>query len=360
MSGSIVAAALSGGVDSAAAALLLLEQGYRVIGVTMRLWQEPASRTAADASALRDATVGARHVAEALGIPLHVIDASAPFKRLVVDRFIAEYSAGRTPNPCLYCNRHLKFDYLLDRALALGADRLATGHYARAQLAADGSTWQLLKGLDPEKDQSYFLYMLGQRELSRSLFPLGEWTKERVRALAAERGLPSARTEESQDLCFVPDSDYRRFLRQHAPHVFAPGPIRDSQGRELGRHQGLVNYTVGQRSGIGVAAAEPLYVLRLEPDTNVLVVGPLRELGREALVAMQVRWVSGQVPPAPVHAAVKIRYRARCAQAEVTPLPGARASVHFERPLRDITPGQGVVFYQGQVVLGGGLIADTV
>ena len=360
MAGMTIAVALSGGVDSAIAALLLLEQGHDVFGVTMRLWRESPQGASGETSPARDPTNAARRVAEALGIAFHVVDASAPFKRLVVDRFVADYSAGRTPNPCLYCNRHVKFDYLLERALDLGAERLATGHYARSRTAADGETLQLLKGLDPGKDQSYFLYMLGQRELSRSVFPLGEWTKARVRALAAERGLPAADAEESQDLCFVSDNDYRRFLRRYAPQVHAPGPVRDSDGNEIGRHQGLVNYTVGQRSGIGVAAPEALYVLRLDPADNALIVGPARELGHDALVAAQVRWVSGQPPGVPVPATVKIRYRARLAQGEVTPLPGDRAHVGFGRPLRDITPGQGVVFYQDQVVLGGGLIAETV
>ena len=355
--GERVAVALSGGVDSAVAALLLQEQGHDVIAVTMRLWQEETYTPGEDAPG-DDPTQGARQVAQALDVPFHVVDAVAPFKCQVVDRFVHEYSVGRTPNPCLYCNRHIKFGLLLQEALALGASSLATGHYVRRQRSADGKTWQLLKGLDARKDQSYFLYSLDQEALSRARFPLGDWTKDRVRALARESGLPAADTEESQDLCFVRDDDYRRFLRQHAPEVFQPGPILDLDGHAIGQHRGLVEYTVGQRSGIGISAPEALYVLRLDAAQNALIVGPKRALGNNRLRADHVHWISGQPPPEPVQAAVKIRYRARLARATVTPLPGDRAQVTFDQPLRDITPGQGAVFYQGESVLGGGLISS--
>jgi tRNA-specific 2-thiouridylase len=354
---STVAVALSGGVDSAVSALLLAQQGYDVIAVTMRLWQEHSQVGEDLDTPIHDPVAGARRVAEALDIPFHVVDAVAPFKTAVVDRFIAEYEAGRTPNPCLYCNRHVKFGYLLERAFALGAQRLATGHYARNQLAPDGHRWQLLKGLDRHKDQSYFLHMLGQRELSRTLFPLGEWTKDNVRALARERHLPAAHAEESQDLCFVLDNDYRRFLRAHAPQVFSPGPILDSGGKQIGQHRGLVEYTIGQRSGIGIAAPEALYVLRLDVHRNALIVGTRRNLGRDSLLAEQVSWVRGFAPTDPVEAEVKIRYRARPVRATVTPLPDMRARAKFVEPLRDITPGQGVVFYEEDKVLGGGFIS---
>ena len=345
-----VAVALSGGVDSAVAALLLADQGCEVICVTMRLWHESPQAG--------QETAGARRVAQALDIPLHVVDVVEPFKQSVVDRFVAEYSAGRTPNPCLYCNHHVKFGPLLEQSLALGAHSMATGHYARTRLTPDGHNWQLLRGVDRTKDQSYFLYTLDQATLAQVRFPLGEWTKDRVRALAREQSLPAAGTKESQDLCFVADNDYRRFLEEHAPHVFEPGPILDGKGREMGRHSGLARYTVGQRSGIGIAAPEALYVLRLDVEHNALFVGPRRELGRDWLVATEVNWVGGKAPSQAITPVVKIRYRARPVQATVTPLAPGRARVCFAGPLRDITPGQGVVFYDGDVVLGGGLISS--
>lgn len=349
-----VAVALSGGVDSAVAAALLVQAGISVVGVTMRVWQEPPPTP--DLAPLPDPAVGAQRVADRLGFPLYVIDVQEPFKRHVVERFIAEYRAGRTPNPCLYCNRTIKFGELLNQALALGAGRLATGHYARVRRAPDGQTWQLLKGVDPNKDQSYVLYVLGQRELERSLFPLGELTKANVRQMAAQFGLQTAHTAESQDLCFVCDGDYRRFLQRYAPQIFQPGPILDTQGREIGRHKGLAWYTVGQREGIGIAAAEALYVLRIDPTHNALIVGPKRELGRDRLTAGEVNWIAGSPPPTTVVAEAKIRYRARAVRAHVTPLPDHRAEVVFDEPLRDITPGQGVVWYQDDLVLGGGII----
>ncbi len=348
--------ALSGGVDSAVTALLLIEQGYEVIGVTMRLWREPPEQDTVPAP---DPTINARRVAEALDIPFYVVDLVQPFKRSVIDPFIAGYRAGRTPNPCLFCNRHIKFGALLRWAIAQGAQWMATGHYARVRRSPDGQTWQLLRGIDRRKDQSYVLYTLGQAELARVLWPLGEHVKSWTRQIAAARGLPVSHAVESQDLCFIPDNDYRRFLQRHAPQALVPGPILDSSGHEIGRHKGLAGYTVGQRRGLGIAAPEPLYVLRLDIARNALIVGPRRELGCDRLIAREVRWVSGHPPDTPVSAGVKIRYRAPPAPAVVIPLPGARAEVHFATPLRDITPGQGAVFYDGELVLGGGIIESA-
>jgi tRNA-specific 2-thiouridylase len=333
-----------------------------VIGVTMRLWQEPPE-TSDDASLqglepLCDPTERARAVAQALDIPFHVIDARLPFRQHVVATFIAEYSAGRTPNPCLYCNRYVKFGHLLQEANRLGCRRLATGHYARVRLGADGQTWELLRGVDKRKDQSYVLYMLQQGQLRRTLFPLGDLTKVQVREMARERHLPSAETQESQDLCFIPDNDYRRFLQRYAPQALAPGPILDQAGRELGRHKGLAAYTIGQRSGMGIAAPEALYVIEMDVERNALIVGPKRVLGRSDLTVLDVNWICGVPPDASIQATVKIRYRARLVPALVTPLPEARAHVSLDEPLRDITPGQGVVFYNGETVLGGGLIGS--
>jgi tRNA-specific 2-thiouridylase len=286
-----------------------------------------------------------------------VIDAVSPFQACVVQRFVAEYKAGRTPNPCLYCNRHIKFGYLLERVLALGAQRLATGHYARIARSPNGSGWQLLKGLDRRKDQSYFLYTLDQQQLSRVLFPLGTWTKDRVRALAQSHQLPIVERE-SQDLCFLPDNDYRRFLHARAPEAFMPGPILNSRGEQIGQHSGLAEYTIGQRRGIGIPAPEALYVLGIDTERNALIVGPRQELGSQELVAKEVNWVKGHPPPQPIEAEIKIRYRARPVQALVTPQPDQTAHVRICQSLRDVTPGQAVVFYRGNVLLGGGLITN--
>ena len=352
-----IAVALSGGVDSAVAAALLLDQGFDVIGLTMHLWRHSSAPTEAEADISQGPVEKARQVANALQIPYHVVDARLLFKRRVVEPFVAEYSSGLTPNPCLLCNRHLKFGYLLSMAADLGADRLATGHYARTRLGPDGRTWQLLKGADPSKDQSYVLYMLGQEQLPRVTFPLGAWTKQAVREMARERGLPAAYGEESQDLCFLPDNDYRRFLRQVAPDAFTAGPILDVDGREIGQHQGLPAYTIGQRSKIGIAAAEALYVLGTDAGRNALLVGPKRALGRNSLTAHGVSWVSGKPPSGRTAVLVKIRYKARPVQATVEPLPGEHATVLLSEQLCDVTPGQGVVFYDDEIVLGGGIIA---
>lgn len=375
---------MSGGVDSSLAAALLAEQGHQVIGVMMRLWSEVAVGVeSTNKCCSLEAVDDARRVADLLGIPFYLINVEQPFKQRVVDFTVAGYLAGETPNPCIQCNRHIRFDYLYSYALSLGADFLATGHYARVRgpegqhTAATGqqspdspardpftaphspptAPYSLLTGLDPAKDQSYVLHVLTQEKLARVLFPVGEFTKPQVRAMAAERGLPVASRHDSQDLCFLADGDYRRFLRDWTPPgAIEPGPMVDSSGRVLGQHRGLPFYTVGQRKGLGIAAAEPLFVLRMEPDSNALVVGPAAELGRDHLTAHSVNWIAGQPPAGPIEAQVKIRYKARPAPAMVSPLADQRAAVHLAQPLRDITRGQAAVFYQGEECLGGGLI----
>lgn len=268
-----------------------------------------------------------------------------------------------TPNPCLECNRHIRFAWLLNHALSLDAAYLVTGHYARVRQTPDG-TYQLLKGVDEGKDQSYVLSVLGQAQLARVLFPIGELHKARVRQIAAELGLDVASKGESQDLCFLADGDYRRFLREHGPALLgAPisraGEIRTRDGRVLGRHNGLPNYTIGQRKGLGIGGGEPLYVIALDTANNALIVGTKDELGGARLTARRVNWISGAPPTAPIRAEVKIRYKASPVPALITPLPDGRAQVDFEAPLRDITPGQAAVFYQGEVCLGGGIIEPT-
>jgi tRNA-specific 2-thiouridylase len=351
---------MSGGVDSSVAAGLLLEQGFEVIGMMMRLWNEPGNgpEPLANRCCTPDQMADARRVADHLGIPFYVIDVRQRFRQTIVQFFLDEHEAGRTPNPCVECNRQIRFTYLLDRALALGADYLATGHYARVERGAGG--FQLLHGVDDQKDQSYVLYTLSQRQLARVLFPIGGYSKDQVRELARQYGLSVAGKKESQDLCFLKDGDYRRFLRDYSLQVLNPGPILDEAGRELGRHEGLANYTIGQRKGLGVAASEPLFVLRKDAGLNALIIGPRESLGQRELEASGVNWVSGSPPAVPLAAQVKIRYKATPVGAVVTPLVADRVSINFDEPVFGVTPGQAAVFYDGPVCLGGGLIADEV
>ena len=356
MSRERVVVAMSGGVDSSVAAALLVEQGYEVIGVMLRLWAEirpglPSLNRCCSDEAVEDA----RRVAGILGIPFYLLNVERPFKEHVVDRFIAGYASGVTPNPCLYCNRHIRFGRLLNYAIGIGASALATGHYARVRQAPDG-TYQLLRAIDQAKDQSYVLYVVRQQELAHLRFPIGHLTKEEVRRRARELELPVAEKEESQEICFVADGDYRRFLADWAPHAVRPGPIVDQAGNMLGQHKGLPYYTVGQRRGLGIAAREPLYVLKLDVGRNALVVGTRDELGRDELTAAHVNWISGRPPEEEIAVTAKIRYKGIEVAARVRPLPGGRVRVRFDRPLRDITPGQAVVFYQDDVCLGGGII----
>jgi len=350
--------ALSGGVDSSTAAALLVQQGYEVSGVMMRLWathyqgEFPANRCCSP-SAIADAC----QVCALLGIPFHLVNLEEEFKAQVVDYFCDSYARGRTPNPCLACNREIKFKALLHLAFGLGAEYLATGHYAR--IRSRKGEYQLLRGIDEEKDQSYVLYMLGQEELPHLLFPVGHFTKRQVRAMAAKYNLPTADRGESQDVCFVHDGDYRGFVAQQRPETVRPGPIVDLQGHVLGEHRGVAFYTVGQRQGLGIAAAHPLYVLQIDSTRNALVVGPKAALLRCELLAEQISFVAANPPPHAISITAKIRYKAKEAPATLILLPGQMAKVIFSDPQPAITPGQGVVFYQGDVVLGGGIIASV-
>ncbi|MEJ2709595.1 MAG: tRNA 2-thiouridine(34) synthase MnmA [Anaerolineales bacterium] len=349
-----VVVAMSGGVDSSVAAALLKERGYDVIGMMLRLWSEPGSE-ADNRCCTPDAMALARRVAAKLSIPFYAIDARQVFHDTVVQYFYDGYAQGITPNPCLVCNRQVRWEFLLNHALALGAQYLATGHYTRLTQDAQGRI-QVLRAVDDRKDQSYVLHVLRQEQLQHALFPLGEYTKPQVRQLARDFDLPVSERSDSQDLCFIGNEDYRQFLSRRLPQVNQPGPIRATSGERLGEHQGLAFYTIGQRKGLGIAAAQPLYVLEKKMDENTLVVGTAAELGRQELTAKEVNWIRGQAPVEPLRAAVKIRYRAREVQALVEPLPVDRAYVRFDEPLRDITPGQAAVFYQGDLCLGGGLI----
>jgi tRNA-specific 2-thiouridylase len=295
-------------------------------------------------------------VADILDIPFYVLNVAESFKAHVVDPFIASYVAGCTPNPCINCNRLIRFGWLMDKAQGLGASKLATGHYARCQV--QGARWQLLRGVDGDKDQSYVLSVLTQAQLVHVTFPLGELTKPQVRQMAQRKNLPVAHKPDSQDLCFPLDGDYRQFLLRHAPPgAIQPGPIYDTSGQVVGQHSGLPFYTIGQRKGLGLSGTEALYVLALRPTENALVVGTASELGRDECSVQHVNYPCGDLPTGPFRASVKIRYKASEMDAMVTPVGNDEARIKFDRPLRDITPGQAAVFYAGELVIGGGIIA---
>ena len=351
-----VAVAMSGGVDSSVAAALLLEKGYEVTGLMLGLWADPDTEFENRCCA-SNAVALARRVAEQLAIPFHLIDAAELFRREVVAPMIAAYGRGRTPNPCLVCNRKVRWGFLLRHALALGAEYLATGHYARIRKTASG--FELLRGMDPAKDQSYVLASLGQADLACTLFPLGGMTKDLVRERARGLNLPVADRPDSQDLCFIPDRDYRRFLKKYAPEFFIPGPILSRSGEVLGEHSGLAAFTIGQRKGIGVSSPRPLYVLEIDPVRNALVVGTVEELGHRSLFAEDASWVVGAPPAEVFPSLVKIRYTSNDEAAVVTVRRAGILQVRFEHPLRDITPGQAAVFYRDEVCLGTAIIAEA-
>ncbi len=351
-----VAVAMSGGVDSSVAAALLVEQGYTVIGIMLRLWSEPSAGRA-NRCCTPDSMAAARQVASILSIPFYVLDARKIFYDAVVTPFINDYAHNLTPNPCIGCNRTVRWGFLFNHALLAGAEFLATGHYARLGQSA-GRTIQLLRGLDPAKDQSYVLHVLSQDQLRHAIFPLGEYTKQQVRQLARKFNLPVAQRRESQDLCFVGASgDYRGFLLRHAPHTLLPGKIVDPAGRLLGYHSGLPNYTIGQRKGLGLASPTPLYVLEKKSTENILVVGPRDQPGSCRLIASQVSWIADLPLEAAFNAQVKIRYKAPPLPCLVEPLSPSTMGISFANPVRDITPGQAAVVYNGNVCLGGGIIS---
>jgi tRNA-specific 2-thiouridylase len=352
-----VVVAMSGGVDSSAAAALLKEAGHEVIGVTLRL--NRVERAAQGRCCSPDDIDDARAVADALGIPYYVFETSEQFREQVIEPFVDAYLRGETPVPCAACNRALKFGHLLDRAEALGA-RLATGHYARIE-TGPGGVLRLFRGADPSRDQSYFLWQLGPAELSRLAFPVGTITKAEARAVARRAHLPVADKAESQDICFVPDGDAAGFVARHAgDRLPPPGPIVDTAGRVLGEHRGLHAYTVGQRKGLGIAHRLPLYVTELRPESNALVVGPEEAIGRREFEAAEARWTTG-VPPAPDEVlTVRVRHRHAGAACRVE-VDGARFRViAVEGPIRAPAPGQAAVLYRGDEVVGGGTIVRSV
>lgn len=350
-----VVVAMSGGVDSSVAAALLKQQGYDVIGMMLRLWSEPGKEDS-NRCCTPDSMAMARRVAAKLDIPFYVVDAKEVFRETVVQYFLDGYAAGETPNPCLLCNRQIRWTFLLEHALALGADYMATGHYVRRRTTDDGR-YELLRAVDPSKDQSYVLHVLNQEKLARALFPVGEYPKPEIRQMAENLGLPVYKRPDSQDLCFLAGEDYRNFIQRNAAEMLVPGEIVRHGGESLGQHNGLANYTIGQRKGLGVQSSVPLYVLGKDAASNTLIVGEADELGSDELLARDVNWSSGIAPREPFHAEVKIRYTAREARAQVVPLEGGeQARVRFDAPQRDVTAGQAAVFYDGDLLLGGGII----
>ena len=348
---------MSGGVDSSTAAALLVQQGYDVTGVTLRFWPRDCHSPEQDGFKCcgSHGAADARAVCERLGIPHHVVDEEAEFRREVISYFAREYRAGRTPNPCILCNERLKFGTLLDRARSLGADYVATGHYARLETRADGRTL-LKRGLDPRRDQSYFLFSLRQDQLRHALFPLGELRKDETRRRARAAELKTADKAESMEICFVPDHDYGDFLRQAGLVQRHQGEIVDLQGRVLGHHEGIEFYTVGQRRGLRISHPEPLYVVELDAASNRVVVGDNTALSRDEFTATGCNWISLDAPAGPLEVTAKIRYNHPGTAATVTPLEEGRARVKLHTPQRAITPGQASVFYQGDLVVGGGWI----
>ena len=355
MSKGRVIVAMSGGVDSSVAAMLLSEQGFDVIGVTMRLWtveRDDLPRLSKRCCSVED-TDDARRVCQTIGVRHYVLNFEREFQQHVVDYFCREYDRGRTPHPCLACNDKIKFDFLLRRAMFLEADYIATGHYARVRSNGAGS--KLLKGADGAKDQSYVLFTLTQQELGRLLLPVGEYPKDQVRQLAAGAGLPVADKPDSQEICFIPDGDYRKFIGERVTP--RPGTLVDATGKELGKHPGVQFFTVGQRKGLGLPGTngKPLYVVKIDPETNQVTLGREEELYRTSFWASGVNFLSGAPPDAPFEATAKIRYKASESPATVIPHVGW-AEIRFHEPQRAVTPGQAVVLYSGEEVLGGGII----
>ena len=346
---------MSGGVDSSVAGYLLREQGYDVIGVTMKVWPQDCISRAEDKCCGPQAVADARAVAHSLGIPHYVVDEADQFERTVIDYFTSEYQAGRTPNPCVMCNEKLKFGNLWGKAEALGCDFIATGHYAIIEHHRDRAV--LRKGIDPRKDQSYFLFSLRQPQLRRALTPLGTMRKPEIRKIARSLGLKVADKIDSQEICFVPGNDYKAFLRSHlGENEFHRGEIYDVEGNFVGEHDGIELFTIGQRKGLPGGSAKPRYVVDLDAETNRVIVGDVEDLGCDEFEIDRTNWIAGELPDEDVDATVKIRYSHPGTPATVTSLENHRARIRLHEPQRAITPGQAAVIYDGDVIIGGGWI----
>lgn len=340
--------AMSGGVDSSVCAYLAMNEGYQCVGATMRLWE--------DCNAPGAAAEDAKSVADRLNLPFYVFDHTVLFREKVVDEFIRCYEDGGTPNPCLYCNRHLKFDALLEEAKSLGCQYIATGHYARIVKDEQSGRYQLLKAVDKAKDQSYFLSCLSQEQLSHTLFPLGELTKEQVRVLAEEQGFLNAKKRDSQDICFIPDGDYRSFMERYTGKTYPGGDYLDLEGNIVGKHTGAVGYTIGQRKGLGIALGQPVYVCNKNMAANTVTVGPDAALYKTRLTAGNWNWIGINTPTEPFRCKARVRYRHIEQPATVYPGENGIMTVVFDEPQRAITPGQTAVLYDDDLVLGGGEI----
>ena len=346
--------AMSGGVDSTVAAALLVEQGFDVIGMMLRLWSETDQKND-NRCCNPDSISSARQAANSLNIPFYVIDSKKEFRGQVVDYFINGYTQGVTPNPCVKCNKNIRWGFLFDKAQQAGADYMATGHYARVVINKTNE-YSLLRGQDSTKDQSYVLHILSQTQLSKTKFPLGELTKYQVRQLASNLGLPVFNRQESQDLCFLGNDSYQSFLLRQTPDVKNPGPFVTGDGDEIGEHQGLAFYTIGQRKGLGISASHPLYVIDKNISTNTIILGSRDELARKEFRIAEINWITGLAPTTTFRCSVQTRYRSKETPCFVTPLATGEAQITILNPIPGITPGQAAVFYDGDTCLGGGII----
>lgn len=351
---------MSGGVDSSVAAYLLKEQGYDVIGVTMQIWQEDKDYTEREGGCCSLSAVDdARRVANKIGIPFYVMNFRDSFKEKVIDYFVQEYIDGKTPNPCIACNKHLKFDELLRKAQGIGADYVATGHYAKIEQDENGR-YQLIRSDDDRKDQTYALYNFTQEQLAHTLMPCGGYTKDRIREIAKEIGLSVYNKKDSEEICFIPDNNHGRYISEARPLEVVPGNFVDKNGNVLGQHKGIVYYTIGQRKGLGIALGRPVFVTDINPRTNEVVLGPEEDIFKTDLVAKDVNFIAFDKLEEPVTVEAKVRYSGKPAESVISPLKDGKVKVSFKEKQRAITKGQSVVFYQGNKVVGGGVIAGII